>query len=195
MRPVKPEHLFQAIGAYRAVLRVLPENVAAFARLALLYEATGNFGELGHIAARRLELRPDDPAAVIAQVKDLLFRERRDAARAALEGLVARLAEGSGPATSSTRRASCGRADRRERRPDAGPPAAEWLISLGQLPDSGWRWSARRPAAVLAGTPPGDAEEQSRLAREDLERAETLRAPAALAARAAALERAVAWLA
>ncbi len=177
MRPVKPEHLFQAIGAYRAVLRVLPENDEAFTRLALLYEATGNFGELGHIAARRLELRPDDPAAVIAQVKDLLFRERRDAARAALEGLVARLAEGQGACDEFVE--ACvllAGLTGTTGRPDAGPPATEWLdLAVDRCPNSGLalvQRAARRQA--VAGTPPGDAEAQGRLAREDLERAEAL---------------------
>jgi predicted Zn-dependent protease len=177
VRPVKPEHLHQAMGAYRTILRLQPEHDQAFARLALLYEATGTLGELGHIAERRLDVRPDDPAAVIAQVKDLLFRERRDAARAALEGLVARLAEGQEACDefveacvmlAGLKGANDG--------PDAGPRAVDWLDqAVDRCPQSGWaliqRAARRQP---LAGTPPGDAEEHRRPARADLERAEAL---------------------
>ena len=177
VRPVKPENLHQAIGAYRSVLRVRPDDDEAFRRLTLLYETTGNLGELSHIATRRLEVRPDDPAAIIAQAKDLIFREKRDAARAALEGLVARLAEQ--PRECDEFVEACGLLvglTAVPAGPDAASQAIQWLDrAVARCPQSGLALvhrAARRQA--LAASQPADAAAQTAAAREDLERAEQL---------------------
>lgn len=180
VRPVKPENLHQALGAYRAVLRLHPEDDEAFQRLVLLYEATGNFGELAHIATRRLEVRPDDPAAIIAQTKDLLFRERRDAARAALEGLVERLEGRDGACPEFVE--ACGllaALTAAPGGPDALAQAIAWLDrAVARCPDSGLalvQRAARRQA--LASSQPTDATAHNVAAREDLQRAEQLAEP------------------
>lgn len=177
VRPVKPENLHQALGAYRGVLRLNPAADAAFQRLVLLYEATGNFGELAHIATRRLEVRPDDPGAIIAQAKDLIFRERRDAARAALEGLVERLEGHDGACPEFVE--ACGLLaglTAAPGGPDALAQATQWLDrAVERCPDSGLalvQRAARRQA--LAATQPAAAEAPRAAARDDLQRAEQL---------------------
>lgn len=179
VRPVKPESLVQALGAYRGALRVRPGDDEAFRRLALLYETTGNFGELGHIAIRRLEVRPNDPAAIIALARDLIFREKRDAARAALERLVTQLTGGQGSCDEFVE--ACGLLAGLAA-PSGGPAAAstaiEWLErAVERCPDSGLalvQRAARRQ--VLAASQPADAAAQTAAARDDLERAERLAA-------------------
>ena len=93
VRPLPVENISQAIGAYRRLLRQDPAHKRAFDRLALLYENTGNFAELAHIADKRLEVIPSDPAAIIARCRDFAHRQRFAEARAELEPLVATLIE------------------------------------------------------------------------------------------------------
>ncbi len=93
LRPLPSDAIRQAIGAYRVLLRTSPADEPAFRRLALLYELTGNFGELEHIADKRLAAVPDDPAAILARAKSLLYREKPEACREQLEALVQRLGE------------------------------------------------------------------------------------------------------
>lgn len=177
VRPVKPENLHQALGAYRGVLRVQPGDDEAFRRLALLYETTGNFGELAHIATRRLEVLPDDPAAIIAQAKDLIFREKRDAAKATLEGLVGRLTEQRGSCDEFVE--ACGLLaglTAAPGGPDAVARALAWLDqAVARCPDSGLalvQRAARRQAP--AASQPAETAAQTAAARDDLERAEQL---------------------
>lgn len=87
--PLPSSSIAQAIGAYRQVLRIEPRRDDAFDRLTLLYRTTENFAELGHIAKRRLEVLPDDPAARLAQCRVSLARQEHAEAREGLEALVA----------------------------------------------------------------------------------------------------------
>jgi Tfp pilus assembly protein PilF len=93
VRPLPQDGIRQAMNAYRLILRARPSDELAFRRLALLYETTGNLAELEYIAEQRCEAVPGDPAATVAHAKALLYREKQADGRAALESLVARLAE------------------------------------------------------------------------------------------------------
>ena len=93
MKPLRPRHIGQAMNAYRRLLNVNPADARVFRRLALLYETTGNYGDLAYIARRHREQIPDDPHAPLALAKALLHQHKSDAARAELEDLVGRLAE------------------------------------------------------------------------------------------------------
>ncbi len=92
VRPLPRANVAQAMSAYRRLLRVTPRDDAAFRRLALLYETTGDFAELAQIASNRRAVSPDDPAAILASAKSLLYRQKSDEAYAELEELVSRLA-------------------------------------------------------------------------------------------------------
>lgn len=92
LRPFSDGALARAIRSYRNVLRLEPNNRAVFQRLALLYLVSGNFDELAHIADLRLEVAPDDPAAIVARCRALVYREQLPAARTQLEALIAQLA-------------------------------------------------------------------------------------------------------
>jgi tetratricopeptide (TPR) repeat protein len=89
--PLPQANVSQAMSAYRRLLRVQPQDDAAFRRLALLYELTGDFTELAQIAAKRLEIAPNDPQASLAAAKALYYRQKSDDARTALEQLVGQL--------------------------------------------------------------------------------------------------------
>lgn len=91
--PLPVTNITQAIAAYREVFRQDPTDRSAFDRLVLLYRTTGNSSELGHVAKKRLEALPDDPAAILAQSQVLVARQQADKAREQLEALLAAIGD------------------------------------------------------------------------------------------------------
>jgi tetratricopeptide (TPR) repeat protein len=91
LRPLPSDAVSRAVGVYRRLFELDPRDRAVFRRLVLLYETVGEFGELGYVTRRRLEVLPDDPAALLAQAKVLLYRQKTDEACAALTALVDKL--------------------------------------------------------------------------------------------------------
>jgi tetratricopeptide (TPR) repeat protein len=91
MRPLAPANIGQAIGAYRRIFNDKPTDEHAFRRLILLYEAAGNFADLGYVAGQRLQQAPDDPPAVVAQAKDLIYRQKPQEAQTALAALIEKM--------------------------------------------------------------------------------------------------------
>lgn len=89
VQPVTTANVDQAAASLRRLLRLRPKDEAAFDRLALLYEATGNFNELEVIASNRAKTLPGDPRAALYQARAVLFREKYDDAEAALAALLA----------------------------------------------------------------------------------------------------------
>lgn len=75
-RPFESGALAQAASAYRRILRVKPDDPVAFDRLATLFESSGNFAELGQVAAARLQAVPGDLRAALATARDLLSRQK-----------------------------------------------------------------------------------------------------------------------
>jgi tetratricopeptide (TPR) repeat protein len=82
IRPVKSSDIQQAIGAYRAVLRIDEGNSEAAKRLIEIYLAIGSPGEAELIARRQLETR-QDPA--IRRMLALVLAAQRKFAEAATE--------------------------------------------------------------------------------------------------------------
>jgi tetratricopeptide (TPR) repeat protein len=89
--PVQTGNIQQAARAYREILRLLPADDAAFERLAWLYEQTGQFQEMDHIAGTRLQAVPGDIDARLAQARAAVYRQQWDAARSGLETLIEEL--------------------------------------------------------------------------------------------------------
>jgi tetratricopeptide (TPR) repeat protein len=90
-QPPSADNLMRAMRVYRTIIRANPGDDEAFARLTLLYEAAGNYGELGYIAGLRLGAKPGDAAAILAQAKGAVARQRWDEARTLIEELLPRI--------------------------------------------------------------------------------------------------------
>ena len=93
IRPLPPENVRQAMGAYRQILRLDPTDAPAFRRLVQLYETTGAFSELEYVARNRLEAVPDDPQAILVEARALLYRQKPADAEQKLEALIENLTE------------------------------------------------------------------------------------------------------
>jgi|GEM_PF-537838 len=93
--PLEQRGINKAIGAYRQLLRLAPDDFEVCEELAELYIYIRNFGELGYIADRRLEQDADDPKAAIWKARALLIDEtdkkKVDTARDILVSLRKRL--------------------------------------------------------------------------------------------------------
>jgi len=64
VRPVDPEHVGAAIGAYRRLLRHRPGDAVISAKLAKLYYGVGEYADAVHIGQQRLAADGDDPDAL-----------------------------------------------------------------------------------------------------------------------------------
>jgi tetratricopeptide (TPR) repeat protein len=60
INPQTTQAIHGAIGAYRQIVRLEPDDIQSYQRLTDLYEGTGNFNELVHVAQRRLEHVPNE---------------------------------------------------------------------------------------------------------------------------------------
>ena len=93
--PLEGNSIARAIGAYRQLLRLAPNDSEACEELAELYTYLGQFGELAYIADRREEQNPDDPRIPIWRARALLSNrpssDNSDKARKTLESLIGRL--------------------------------------------------------------------------------------------------------
>ena len=65
VRPTEAEHIRGATWAYRNLIRLSPSEGLPYERLAMLYTASRDWGELAHIARRRMEHIPDDRKAPV----------------------------------------------------------------------------------------------------------------------------------
>ena len=93
LRPVEPQNLARAAGAYRELLNLTPGDAEAYRKLAEYYAYTRNFAELIYIAGRRLEKVPHDIEAAIWLAGGLVGQRRPDEARDLLTKLIDRLAK------------------------------------------------------------------------------------------------------
>jgi len=91
VRPLAPENVAAAIGAYRRLMRLRPHEESSYAQLAVLYAGTGSFGELAYIARKRLEVSPDDLRAPLWLARGLLGQRKPKEALEVLEPFVERL--------------------------------------------------------------------------------------------------------
>ncbi|MEW6250928.1 MAG: CDC27 family protein [Planctomycetota bacterium] len=99
LRPLPPDAIPQARGAYSRILRHRPDDEFAFRHLVRIYESNGQLAELEYAARRRAEARPDDLHALLCHARALLLQRALPESRARLEELVERgHAAGPGPA-------------------------------------------------------------------------------------------------
>jgi tetratricopeptide (TPR) repeat protein len=82
IRPLKSNNVQQAIGAYRAALRLEKNNSEAALKLIGIYLATGSPGEAELIAGRQLKIKPD---SAIRRMLALALAAQRKFAEAAAE--------------------------------------------------------------------------------------------------------------
>ena len=88
MRPLEPEALRWAIGAYRLVLQHNPLDEVSYEQLARLYSGTANFTELAYIANTRLAHVPGDRRAQLWLADALVQQNKSEEARQTLERLI-----------------------------------------------------------------------------------------------------------
>ncbi|GAG03181.1 unnamed protein product, partial [marine sediment metagenome] len=93
VRPLEPRNIGAAIGAYRRLLRLDPEDEFLYEQLAKLYTAIGDLDELGYIAQKRLEYQPDDPKASIWLSQALIAQHKPNKVRQILLALTKKLEE------------------------------------------------------------------------------------------------------
>ena len=65
VRPRDPKHVGAALGAYRRLRRLQPDDEKVSARLAKLYLGVREFNEAAYISRARLDAQPDDIEAVL----------------------------------------------------------------------------------------------------------------------------------
>lgn len=85
VRPLRRQNIASAIAAYRRLIRVDPDNAAAYDKLAAIYDGTRQHQELTYIAGKRLERVPGDPKATIWLVRGLLAQQKDATTRQATE--------------------------------------------------------------------------------------------------------------
>ena len=90
-RPVSAGNVKAAIGAYRRVVRLGPDDKEPYEQLAMLYAGLGNFSELAYIAERRLERASGDHKAPIWLGEALVALGKREEAREGLLAFIKRL--------------------------------------------------------------------------------------------------------
>ena len=78
VQPVTAGNARAAIGAYRKLMVLTPDDAEVYARLAQLYLYSGDHAELAYVAQRRLDQAPDDRRARIWKAKSLIARRRYD---------------------------------------------------------------------------------------------------------------------
>jgi tetratricopeptide (TPR) repeat protein len=88
IRPLKSENILSAIGTYRRLIRLIPNDPVPYKELADLYESIKNYSELAYIAQRRLRFAPDDIQAKVWLAKADIFLHKHKEARELLVSLV-----------------------------------------------------------------------------------------------------------
>lgn len=89
IRPVQPEKIGAAIGAYRRLLRQRPDDPRLWKELVKIYAGIGQHNEAAYICRQRLDTKPDDVEALYWWGKSLFAQRKTDEAREALSNLVA----------------------------------------------------------------------------------------------------------
>lgn len=177
MRPLKPEFVSRAIGAYRRVLQVNPGADVVYDELATLYNGVGNYTELIYLAQKRLENEPEDPNAPLWLASSLIKVKKPEEAREVLEGFIARLEQV--PEKYDQYVQACGQMSRLEmmKESDAAKTAAlKWLDkAVEYAPDSVRAYAHRAQFyRTVENLPDLSRDEQLSAARQDLDAADKL---------------------
>jgi len=177
--PLEQRGIGKAVGAYRELLRVAPDDVEACEKLAELYTYTGQLSELSYIAEQRLKQDPKDIKAPIWQAQALIAlreKDKTDKARKILETLRKRLLEddlGEHPEYIEACRILSGIAMQSESE-QARTEAMEWLNRAVEYDANSAEALLHRSVLRRAGPPPVD-EAALKASRDDLQRAEAVK--------------------
>ena len=91
VRPRTSADILSAIGVYRRLIRLTPNDLVPCQKLALLYEETNNYTELSYIAQRWLHSAPNDIRAAYSLAKADIVLRRNEEARALLLPMIRRM--------------------------------------------------------------------------------------------------------
>jgi len=175
IRPLDAKAIGGAIGAYRRIIELNPQDEVAYDKLAMLYVGIGNFEELSKIARTRLEYVPNDRKAPLWLADALIRLNKRQEGEQVLLRFLGELE--ALPDKHVEYVQACARMSEiavADGSSDAKTKALEWLKrAAGYAPES-IEMLARR-ARFYRETPeiPGlDEKERLALARRDLEAAD-----------------------
>jgi tetratricopeptide (TPR) repeat protein len=88
VRPFTSENIKNAINAWRALVRLKPDDAEPCYQLFVLYNSIREYREIGYIAQKRLLVRPRDTKAALWLAKAFLAQRKKDQARDILVSLV-----------------------------------------------------------------------------------------------------------
>jgi tetratricopeptide (TPR) repeat protein len=91
IRPVNSGNVISAIGAYRKIIQLSPQDPLPYTKLARLYMDTENYTELAYIAQRRLQFSPGDEEAELWLAKAYVSLHKIGDARNILVPLIMRI--------------------------------------------------------------------------------------------------------
>ncbi len=170
VRPSEPVHLGAAVGAYRRVVQLDPNDEVAYEKLATIYSARGAFDELVYIAGKRLEHEPNDVKASLWQSQALAGLNRLPEARETLGKLIERLE--SDPQEHLEYVRACAQMSSLEivsGTPEAMTAALGWLNkAVDRFPQSAEALASRARFYRLAEIPGMSGIQRRELARQDL---------------------------
>jgi tetratricopeptide (TPR) repeat protein len=177
IRPLDAKKITGSISVYRRIIQLDPPNEIAYEKLATLYTGIGNFGELAHIAQKRLEQDQSDLNAPLWLADAWIQMNKKEEARKTLEECIHRLE--SDPEKHPEYVRACVGMSRLELTadsPDAKEKALKWLNkAIDYAPDSAEAFTRRAAFYRTTSDVPGVSSEESvALARQDLEDADTL---------------------
>ncbi|NLX20799.1 MAG: tetratricopeptide repeat protein [Phycisphaerae bacterium] len=87
VRPPTPERVGHALGAYRRLFRLKPDDRRTVVKLATLYRLIRDFNEMAYVCREWLTLHPEDLELTLSLGKALVAQKRPDEARLVLEPL------------------------------------------------------------------------------------------------------------
>ncbi len=88
VRPRQQRYIWQAIAAYRRLIRELPQKTENYQKLVTLWSAVGDHDEVAQVAQRWLRIAPNDIRATIWLARGLTSQRQFDDARDALKGII-----------------------------------------------------------------------------------------------------------
>ena len=179
VRPLEQPNVGGAIGAYRRLIQIKPDDEMPYERLATLYSSLADFAELAYIARKRLDRVPHDPKATLWLATSLLSQHKLEDAQKTLKELVEQLGEQEERHPEFIE--ACATLSRMAARVES---ATAWSEALGWL-DRSVEYDPQSPSALVtrarfhrlapADSPEARAENLAK-ARADLERAAGLEA-------------------
>lgn len=90
VEPLTKRNILGAIGAYRRLMNLTPDEEGVYENLAKLYLTIGDHGELSYVAEQRCKTAPNDPKPAIWMAKALIAQRKLDEAHEKLRDLVER---------------------------------------------------------------------------------------------------------